>query len=54
MLIAHLEAVNAHFLSSTLADFKDVGDGPELADSLNCAQVVTLGKLGFLECSDMQ
>jgi hypothetical protein len=39
-----------------LDDFKDFGDDIEDGDSLNCAQIVTLGNLGWWhpdECSDL-
>jgi hypothetical protein len=46
----------AFWFRRLLDDFKDVGVDPEFGDSLNCAQVVTLGKLGLWtaeECSDL-
>jgi hypothetical protein len=38
-------------------DFKDFGGTPEDGDSLNCAQIVTLAKLGIFdapECNDLK
>jgi hypothetical protein len=40
-----------------LDDFKDFGDDPEDGDSLNCAQIVAMGKVGFwtaAECHDLK
>jgi hypothetical protein len=42
--------------SSWFDDFKDVGDDPEFADSLNCGQIVALGRLGLWPadiCNDL-
>jgi hypothetical protein len=43
--------------SSWLDNFKDFGNTPEDGDSLNCAQIVALGKTGFwtaAECNDLK
>jgi hypothetical protein len=42
---------------SWLDDFKDYGLTPEDGDSLNCAQIVTLAKLGIFtapQCNDLK
>jgi hypothetical protein len=35
-----------------LDDFKDYGDDDDEGDSINCAQIVTLGKLGFWDARE--